>query len=142
MMLIKHLTYILLSATAALVLSLGAASADVDKLNMLGSDRSFPRVWRAYPDMDASFERPGIKRSLGLVRSIAIGDSQQKLVRAIGQPVSAYEDGSWNFNIALPWPQRHRLVCQYRVYFDADKRVKGSIWRRPQCVNLVTGKSE
>jgi hypothetical protein len=142
MMLFKRLTCILLSVAAAMTLSLGAASADVDKLNVLGSDRAFPRVWRAYPDMDASFERPGIDRSLSKVRSIAIGDSQEKLVRAIGQPVSAYEDGSWNFNIALPWPQRHRLVCQYRVYFDADKRVKGTIWRRPQCVNLVTGKSE
>src|SRR5690606_7983663 len=27
----------------------------------------------------------------------------------------------------------HFIVCQYKVMFDADMRVTGTEWRRPQC---------
>ena len=124
---------------AALTLSVGPVLAEVTALNLLASGKDFPRVWREYPDMDARFERPGIARTPQQVQKVAIGSSKQQLVRAVGQPVSTYPDGSWNFNIALPLPQRNRLICQYRVFFDAQERVTGTIWRRPQCVQLVTG---
>jgi len=142
MKLSNRVTAILAGLSAALFLSLSSAKADVTELNLVGPERIFPRVWRAYPNMDASFERIGTPRSIAQVRRVEIGYSKQQLVRAVGQPVSAYEDGSWNFNVALPLPQNNRLICQYRVYFDGQSQVVGSIWRRPQCAALVVGASK
>lgn len=116
-------------------------AGDVTELNLLGPDRDFPRVSRAYTDMDATFVRNGSNRTVAQVRSIAIGSSKTQLVRAIGQPISAYGDGSWNFNVSFRLPQGNRLICQYRVYFDASEQVAGTVWRRPQCANIATGKA-
>ena len=118
-------------------LSLHSAHAEVDALNVLASEKEFPRVSRSYSSMDARPERLGTHLSVSQVRRVALGDSQRELVQTIGNPVSAYKDGSWNFNLALPLPQRNRLVCQYRVFFDSEKRVSGTIWRRPQCAEMV-----
>ncbi len=137
MTILKRATAIVLGSVLTIAMSINPATADVTELNVLAPEKSFPRVWRDYPAMNAEFERPGTLRSAAQVRSVAIGNSKQQLVRAVGQPVSAYPDGSWNFNIALLLPQRNRLICQYRVYFDDEERVVGTIWRRPQCVELV-----
>lgn len=130
-----------LAAAVIAVLPIGTAFADVTELNVLGPDKDFPRVSRSYPSMNATFSRNGVKREISEVRKVAIGIDKRQLVNAIGRPVSAFNDGSWNYNLALRLPQGNRLICQYRVYFDNDERVSGSVWRRPQCVNLATGKS-
>lgn len=118
-----------------------AIARDVTELNVLGPDRDFPRVSKAFTDMDAAFVRNGSNRTVAQVRRIQIGSSKTQLVRAIGQPVSAYSDGSWNFNVSFRLPQGNRLICQYRVYFDASELVEGTVWRRPQCANIATGKA-
>ncbi len=117
---------------AALVLGAAPVAADVAALNRVEPERGFSRVWRAYPDMDARFARESTPRTLAQIRRIAPGNTKQQLVAAAGQAVSANPDGSWNFNIDLPQPNRHRLVCQLRVEFDAAGKVTGTIWRRPQ----------
>jgi hypothetical protein len=116
-----------------------ALAKDVTELNQLGPDRNFPRVSRSFPSMDATFSRPGFKRSVAQVAQVQIGSKKRQVVSAIGQPVSAYSDGSWNYNIAFRLPQGNRLICQYRVYFDTDENVAGTLWRRPQCSNIATG---
>lgn len=121
-------------------LSLLPAHAEVSALNVLASDTEFPKVRRTYASMDVRPVRLGTHLSIAQVRRVALGDSQGQLVRAIGKPVSAYKDGSWNFNLALPLSQRNRLICQYRVFFDSEKRVTGTIWRRPQCAEMVIHK--
>lgn len=133
--------YVKLFAVAALGLMpvTQVLAKDVTELNMLGPDREFPRVSRSFPSMDATFSRPGFKRSVAQVAQVRIGSNKQQVVNAIGQPVSAYRDGSWNFNIAFRLPQGNRLVCQYRVYFDTAENVEGTLWRRPQCSNIATG---
>lgn len=136
---LSRLTALLLGMAIASFLPLHTAIAEVDQLNVVAPEESFPRVWRAYPDMDARFARPGEPRTPAQVRAVQIGSTKVQLVRAVGQPVSAYKDGSWNFDIALPLPQRNRLICQYRVFFDDQDRVAGTIWRRPQCAELVVG---
>lgn len=135
----NRITALLAAFAAALTMSFGPAIADVTDVNLVAPNENFPRVWRAYPEMDARFERVGTPRSVAQVRRLAVGDSKQQLVNAVGQPASAYGDGSWNFNVALPLPERNRLICQYRVFFDAQDRVSGSIWRRPQCAGIVLG---
>ncbi len=118
-----------------------AMASDVTELNVLGPDRDFPRVSKAFTDMNATFVRQGSNRTVAQVRRITIGSSKTQVVRAIGQPVSAYKDGSWNFNVSSRLPQGNRLICQYRVYFDASEQVSGTVWRRPQCANIATGKA-
>lgn len=124
----------------ALAAGLGvtAMAEDVTTLNGVGPDRDFPRVSRAYDTMNRDFSRTGVPRSVAQVRRIAIGSTKRQLVAAVGQPVSAYGDGSWNFNVALSLPQSHKLICQYRVYFDDADRVQGTLWRRPQCADIIT----
>lgn len=132
----------LVAATLALgtFLPAGASWAEVTGLNVVAPEEGFPRVWRDYPDMDETYVRNGTSRTPAQMRRVALGQTKQQLVGAAGQPVSANEDGSWNFNINLPLPQRNELVCQYRVYFDEDGRISGTAWRRPQCADIVTGK--
>ncbi len=115
-----------------------SAFADaVTELNVLATDASFPRVSRAYTAMDERFERRSLVRTVDQVNRVEIGITKADLVRAVGQPVSAYGDGSWNFNLAFRLPQGNRIVCQYRVFFDEDEAVAGTIWRRPQCVDIM-----
>lgn len=130
---------LLTSLAFAAMLSVTPATAETTTLNAVGPNKNFPRAYRAYPTMDVTFSRVGTPRSVAQVRQIEIGSSKRQLVNAIGQPVSAYTDGSWNFNVALPLPQRNKLICQYRVYFDDADRVAGTLWRRPQCADIVTG---
>jgi outer membrane protein assembly factor BamE (lipoprotein component of BamABCDE complex) len=137
---LKNSMALMAGVALALSLSFGSASAGVTSLNEIGPKKDFPRVSRAYQDMDARFARVGTPRSVAQVRQIALGSTKKQLVGVVGQPVSAYNDGSWNFNVALPLPQRNKLICQYRVYFDDADRVAGTVWRRPQCANIVTGK--
>jgi hypothetical protein len=89
--------------------------------------------------MDEPFVRIGTPRTVAQVRAISLGSSKNQLVGAIGQPKSAYGDGSWNFDISFALPQGNRLICQYRVYFDAADQVAGTVWRRPQCLDIIIG---
>ncbi len=127
-------------AFSILLLSGCVTAQAPDALNLVDSGRDFSRVWRAYPDMDMRFARAGNPVPLARVRAIAIGQTKTDLVRAIGAPALVHEDGSAEFHLALPQTGRDRLVCQYRVYFDAENRVRASIWRRPQCADLVAGR--
>jgi len=138
---LKHQFTKLSCAAGVGLIPCASVMADVTELNVLGPEKSFPRVSRAYPDIDAEFVRHGTSRTVAQVRRIAIGSSKTQLVRAIGQPVSAYKDGSWNFNVSFHLPQGNRLICQYRVYFDQTDHVAGTVWRRPQCANIATGKA-
>ncbi|MEB8386024.1 outer membrane protein assembly factor BamE [Rhodobacteraceae bacterium KMM 6894] len=90
--------------------------------------------------MDETYARDGTPRKIQQIRSIKIGDSKQQLFRLAGQPVSASQDGAWNFNLRLTLEQRNQLVCQFKVYFDENERVSGTLWRRPQCADIITGK--
>jgi len=140
MMFKRKMVKLLAIAALVVVPAAQALAKDVTELNQLGPDRDFPRVSRSFPSMDATFSRPGLKRSVSQVAQVQIGSNKRQVVDAIGKPVSAYRDGSWNYNIAFRLPQRNRLVCQYRVYFDTDENVAGTLWRRPQCSNIATGK--
>lgn len=121
----------------ALSLWIGPLHAEVDGLNVVAPKREFPRVSRSYESMDKVFSRTGRERSVAQVRQVEIGTDKEGLVRAVGRPVSSYDDGSWNFNISLDFPQTNRLICQYRVWFDENDRVSGTAWRRPQCANII-----
>jgi hypothetical protein len=136
---LRLLATLLLGFALSVPLVDGRAHADVAGLNVVAPAKDFPNAWRSYPSMDAKFSRTGVPRSIAQVQRIAVGSTKNQLVNAVGQPVSAYQDGSWNFNVALTLPKLNRLICQYRVYFDDQGRVSGTAWRRPQCADIIIG---
>ncbi len=141
-------------AVSAVVLSLGVLAGcmnpgggattgfhgKVDRLNMVDPNRNFSRVYRDYPSMDARFARNGTWKSLRAVRQLAIGQSQAQVRRTLGKPVSVMESENWNYVLHLPLDRDNRLVCQFRVYFDENNRLTGTLWRRPQCAEVATGR--
>jgi len=130
----------LFAMALSIMLPVGATAVAQDSaLNIVDPNRGFSRASRAYAQMDPRYIRVGNLRSAAQVRSVEVGESKQELVGTIGQPVLAYGDGSWEFHLALPLTQGDTLVCQYRVYFDANELVESTVWRRPQCANLVIG---
>lgn len=109
-----------------------------DRLNMLDPSEDFARAWRAYPDMDARYARAGTRDQIASVRQVALGQDIKAVEAAIGKPVMTNPDAGYSeFNISLQQAGRDRMICQYRVYFDAAGKVTASVWRRPQCANLV-----
>ncbi len=137
-----------LSGLSAAVLSLGLVAGcmttteggPVDKLNMVDPNRDFSHVYRSYPSMDKRFSRNGTWHSVKDVQKLALGQTKADVVRAIGKPKSKTERGSWNYDLHLSLHRNNRLVCQFRVYFDENERVSGTLWRRPQCAEVATGR--
>lgn len=130
----------LTALTLSLVMLAGCVQTGTpDGINILDPGRDFTRVWREYPDMDQRFSRPGRPVTLAKVRGVARGQDRETLLRNLGQPAFQHEDGSLEFHLALTSGPRDRLICQYRVYFDADNHVWSSVWRRAQCAELVAG---
>lgn len=140
MMFIKRkITPLLVSITLSLLPVNWALADAVTELNVLASDAAFPRVSRAFTDMDAQFVRRNFLRTVAQVNQVQVGTAKTDLIRMVGQPVSAYSDGSWNFDLSFRLPQNNRIICQYRVFFDDQDRVAGTIWRRPQCTDIMHG---
>lgn len=130
----------LLVALTSLVLP---ASAEVPTaLNLVDPKQNFPDVSRAYSAMDERYARTGNERSIEQVRRVTRGMDKRGLINALGQPVAAYPDGSWLMNLSLVLENENRLICQYRVWFDEEERVVGSVWRRPQCADLVLARTK
>lgn len=109
-------------------------------LNIVAPKRDFPSVRRSYQSMSKEYSRTGTWRSVRQINRVKIGSTKRQLIGAVGQPVSSHKDGSWDFIVGLKLPQRHRLICQYRVYFDDQGRITTTAWRRPQCADIVAGR--
>lgn len=122
------------------VLHQGTWSTGFDALNMVDPHRGFAHAYRNYTNMDEDFARSGTRHSIAQIGQIQIGQTRAELTRNIGTPkYRAEDDRSWDYDLHLPLDRQNRLVCQYRVYFDADGLVRGTLWRRPQCAELATG---
>ncbi len=118
----------------------GALGTGYDQLNVVDPHRGFSHAYRDYPSMDERFARNGTWHTVSEVQRVQIGQSRTELKRHIGTPKLRTEDDSaWDYDLHLPLDRNNRLVCQYRVYFDADGLVRGTLWRRPQCAELATG---
>ena len=134
----------IVTAMALLVLApFGAAVAQGRApLNEVNPRVAFSSVSRAYSDMDARYARTGVRREIAQVRRVAVGQSQRDLQAVLGSPALGHGDGSLEFHLSLPLTGRDRLICQYRVFFDGSGKVKRAVWRRPQCANLVLGRTD
>ena len=128
-------------AAAAVFLLGGSVLAETyHGLNNVAPKAGFSDVDRAYPDMNEKYVRYGKSMNLAKIRRVKLSQSRDDVTRILGKPVTAANDGSLYFVINLPYLKSSQFVCQYRVFFDSDEVVSATVWRRPQCANLVTGK--
>lgn len=127
------------AATIFLIVG-GAFAGGYQGLNNVAPNEGFSDVSRAYPNMNEHYVRYGKSLNLSHIRSVRLGQTQDSVSRVLGQPVAEAGDGSWYFVLNLPYLKRSQFVCQYRVFFDSDKTVSATVWRRPQCADIVTGK--
>lgn len=131
----------LLTMAILILLPAGTAGAqEIDRLNQVNPRVGFTSVSRAFPKMDERYVRVGTRRNVAQVRSIAVGEPLDDVRAALGRPAVGYNDGSFEYYLSLPLTGRHRLVCQYRVFFDGEGRLTHGVWRRPQCADLVLGR--
>lgn len=130
----------LLAIALLALLPAGAAAAqDRDRLNEVDPQAGFSSVSRAYQSMNARYARNGAKHAIAQVRGIAVGQPRERVQAALGRPAIRNGDGSYEFHLSLPLTRRDRLICQYRVFFDGAGHVERTVWRRPQCAELVLG---
>lgn len=114
-----------------------ASAQEQDLLNGVDPGAGFTSVSRAYSSMDAEYERTGTELEIDQVRTIEIGQLRDDLQLVYGSPAHNNLDGSAEFHLSLPLTEKDRLICQYRVFFDGEKKVERAVWRRPQCADLV-----
>lgn len=117
-----------------------AAAENYSGLNVIAPSASFDDVSRTYSSMNATYVRYGKNMTVDQVRKVSLGQYKSDVTGVLGKPISANNDGSWYYEINLPYRTKNKFVCQYRVYFDDTDKVTATVWRRHQCADLVTGK--
>ncbi|MEO1988395.1 outer membrane protein assembly factor BamE [Martelella sp.] len=122
------------------VLSAGAASAGM--LNVHNPNMRFDSVSPALTELDAYFVRPGKPVTVDRVREIQLGASRNDVASLLGQPVSMAKNGkAWDYNLKFVTAEDGEIVCQYKVLFGKGNAVEETVWRRPQCRDLVIGRN-
>lgn len=79
-------------------------------------------------------------------RQVQAGLTAQQIQSMLGQPLKQTQGSQgleWDYNFKFLMPQsQNYLVCQYKVVFEGDQaeKVRESVWRRHQCLDLVQPK--
>ncbi|WP_180898321.1 outer membrane protein assembly factor BamE domain-containing protein [Martelella soudanensis] len=127
-------------AVLASVLSVGSAYAGM--LNEHNPNMRFESVSPALPELNERFVRNGKSVSVGLVRQIELGATPEQVSSLLGQPVRVTNRGGaqvWDYNLQFKTAEDGDIVCQYKVLFAGARQVDETVWRRPQCRELVLG---
>ncbi|MET3600836.1 outer membrane protein assembly factor BamE [Martelella mangrovi] len=112
-------------------------------LNEQKANMRFESVTPALTELDANFVRDGKPVTVELVRQVEIGAAQEQVASLLGQPVQAAKRGNtsvWDYNLKFTTARDGEIVCQYKVLFDKTQKVDETVWRRPQCRDLMTGR--
>lgn len=134
-------TVLLAGCVLAMAGCLNARQNPVDPVtNPQGLD--FDDVTMETEDYAPPFQRRGqFVSDVRLLKKIAPGVPAAKVTSLLGKPLSqtSGEAGEeWNYHVTVPLPaSENYLVCQYKVVFDDQERVKGTVWRRHQCPQLI-----
>lgn len=92
-------------------------------------------------EMGPPFLRQGQFVDAQRLAAIRPGVSESNVRAVLGQPLA--EDslgGDWDYDVRFKLPQSQNvLVCQYKVRFDEERRVRETTWRRRQCERLAAG---
>jgi len=136
------------SRAAAIVLAtscvVGASAADARQRNPI--DKVSNPAARAYTDVDIApakmnppFVRDGVVTEPQRFAAIAPSLDQAQVRTLLGAPIRQ-QGREWDYNFQLRMEQSENyLVCQYKVVFDDQNRVRETVWRRRQCQQLALG---
>lgn len=95
------------------------------------------------PDFREPFLRDGVVTEPAAFRQITVGLEAAQVQSRLGQPLREAQgprgpEWDYNFKFRLPESSNY-LVCQYKVVFDEGKQaVREAVWRRKQCLDLVS----
>ncbi len=126
------------------LLATGAAQARSNPVDPVSNPNGldYSDVHMTTPKYDEPFQRDGVVFRPGMFTQISAGMPGAAVESLIGKPLSE-EAGrrgrEWNFNFKFFLPQsRNYLVCQYKVVLGADQKVLETVWRREQCLDIVS----
>lgn len=88
------------------------------------------------------FQRTGtLVKDTSVFKKIVSGMPAARVQTLLGKPLEKSGGelgGEWNYHFTLTMPvSGSHLVCQYKVVFDDEQRVKETVWRRDQCRSIV-----
>jgi outer membrane protein assembly factor BamE (lipoprotein component of BamABCDE complex) len=95
------------------------------------------------PDFREPFLRDGVVTQPAVFRQVTAGLAAAQVQSILGQPLRESQgprgpEWDYNFKFRLPESSNY-LVCQYKVVFDEGKKaVRETVWRRKQCLDLVS----
>lgn len=127
---------------AILTGALSAGSAFAGMLNVHNPNMRFDSVSPALTKLNENFVRPGKPVAIGLVRKVELGATQDQVSALLGQPVRITNRGgrqTWDYNLQFKTADDGDIVCQYKVLFGSAQQVDETVWRRPQCRELIMG---
>lgn len=95
------------------------------------------------PDFREPFLRDGVVTEPAAFRQITAGLAAAQVQSRLGQPVreaAGPRGPEWDYNFKFRLPESSNyLVCQYKVVLDEGKQaVREAVWRRKQCLDLVS----
>lgn len=129
-------------AAAAALSAAGVHAAPVDPVS--NPDKlKYSDVEMDTPDYDVPFKRDGAVFDPATLRKIQPGLPAAQVEQLLGQPLPETDNSKgapWRYNIKMHMPaSENYLVCQYKIVFDDQDRVKEGVWRRHQCQDIVNG---
>ncbi|MDQ0073391.1 outer membrane protein assembly factor BamE (lipoprotein component of BamABCDE complex) [Variovorax boronicumulans] len=94
------------------------------------------------PDFKEPFLRDGIVSRPERFREIKPGINQAQVLAVLGQALRQQPGAlgtEWDYQFKFQMPRSaNYLVCQYKVVFDGSQTVRSAVWRRRQCLDLVS----
>lgn len=94
--------------------------------------------------LDEPFLRRGAAVPVERVNRIQPNVTARQVIALLGNPVSTSDGANgieWEYHLSLPLDVKgtDRIVCQYKVLFNAQGLVTDTAWRRKQCDAAARG---
>ena len=103
---------------------------DYTNVNMVASDYSEP------------FKRSAPVRDVAFFKNLKPGTSANDVQVLLGAPLKQNVGQSgqeWDYDVSFKMPKSENyLVCQYKVVINASQKLQETVWRRQQCLDLVS----
>ncbi|MAM08926.1 MAG: hypothetical protein CML23_00395 [Rhizobiaceae bacterium] len=131
-------------STAALAGLITSGAAFAGMLDVHNPKMRFESVAPSLTELDAYFVRNGKPVTVDLVRQVEIGVGRDKVAALLGEPIKVTRRGNkatWDYNLKFVTADDGELVCQYKVLFGNAQQVDETVWRRPQCRELMVSRN-
>jgi len=138
-------TSIAAAAVLAAACAMGVSGAaygqhnPIDEVSNAGA-LNYTNVTIAPRDMKEPFVRDGVVAEPQRFAAIVPGLEKAQVQALLGEPLRQ-QGREWDYNFQLKMEQSENfLVCQYKVVFDDQQRVRETIWRLRQCQQLASAR--